>query len=110
MHTYQRVTMKGQSALIRGKRHRLGVTYGCDVPMVVEPAVPALTTPGPKATMVRCVTEDLVTSATFVTVLTPGGEMSEVAVDESRGGIDVRIVSEAFAKKLRLTRRLKAVR
>lgn len=88
LHTLARVRFGRAAAEIQGKKERLQLAFACNVPSDVHRAEDALTTPGPRSTMIRwCTRLRTHDKITMATLLVPGAESASLSMEESAGTV-----------------------
>jgi hypothetical protein len=107
LHSYSRVKIDGDHAEIRGRKERLALAFASSAPSVLLRAEDALTTPGPRSTMLRwCTRERTHTEVTFVTLLAPGPAALHVAVDDFPRHLAIRAAHGKRRRTLKISRDL----
>lgn len=111
VHTPAAVTLKGDGALLTGKRQNLSVAYGSTVPASVFTATDPVSQPvdGHTSTMVRWVSDECEKVATFATLLVPGKRSASVSVVEKAGKIHVRAKAGKWSGSLTVSTKLNRI-
>ena len=110
IHTVGTVRLGEASAEIAGRAQKLQAAWASDVPAALHTAVDPVTTPGDAPTMLRWVTDGLVTAATMAAVLAPGNTAPDVTVAQEGRRLSVEVSGLGRPIRLRLSTRLRPVR
>lgn len=110
MHSFARVRFARQGAELIGRGCRMQVTYACNVPAGLYPAMALHTTPQPNpATVLRWCTQGLHHEVVMATLLYPGPAAPKLQMTQTARGVDVRVAARGWSSRVRLTRTLRPV-
>ncbi|MDD5349698.1 MAG: heparinase II/III family protein [Chthoniobacteraceae bacterium] len=111
LHTFARVRFGREAAEILGRRERLQLAFASTVPSALFRAEDALTTPGPRSTVLRwCTRGRTHTRMTMATLLVPGGLPAKISLEEGEGFVLVRAEHGGRSDTLRISTDLREVR